>query len=535
MPTMSPALASSPLARFTPDELTYNSGDRIPRDASGKPLEWTNDILHDMEREQAAKQATAARYLAETGIQTIEPPTDPLPASFYEARDWTRHIMQRADYMGMAREGLLAATLAVMSSRIPANVKAQLTGRDVLMPLNLYVNLTGVTGSGKSRAVATAKRLMGDEPRVLEINPASGEAIAAQYVERAKDGDTWTVRQKSDRALMVCTEISQVSALAGRTGSTLIPQAAQYVERAKDGDTWTVRQKSDRALMVCTEISQVSALAGRTGSTLIPQLLHAYSGETLGATTKTKELDLRVRAGLYRFSAIFGVQPANAAVFVSGGVTNGFSGGCVYFSSNDAQLAARIDEDAPEPTQPWPDIQLPDGSTRIAITYPATARRYAMRLIRKSTAGIVSETDGHRAENMGRIAALYALADGRTVVSEDDWALATTLMRRSDAVRAWLFDRYADECVKSEAAHVETKNAARDEADERTVTRVCKRIVTRLKQTNEELTRQKLSRFLGRDRKYIDAAIEKLHEEKIITVNNGYDDGPTLYSLSAVE
>lgn len=488
MPTMSPALAASPLARFTPDELTYNSGDGIPRDASGKPLEWTNDILRDLEHEQAAKQAAAARYLAETGIPAIEPPADPLPASFYEARDWTHHIMQRADYMGMAREGLLAATLAVMSSRIPANVKAQLTGRDVLMPLNLYVNLTGVTGSGKSRAVATAKRLMGDEPRVLEINPASGEAIAAQYVERAKDGDTWTVRQKSDRALMVCTEISQVSALAGRTGSTLIPQ-----------------------------------------------LLHAWSGETLGATTKTKELDLRVGAGLYRFSAIFGVQPANAAVFVSDGVTNGFAGRCLYFSTTDAQLAARIDEDAPEPTQPWPDIQLPDGSTRLTITYPATARRYAMRLIRKSTAGIVSETDGHRAENIGRIAALYALADNRTVVSEDDWALAVTLMRRSDAVRAWLFDRYTDECVKSEAAHVETKNAARDEADERTMTRVCKRIVTRLKQTNEELTRQKLSRFLGRDRKYIDAAIEKLHEEKIITVNNGYDDGPALYSLSAVE
>ena len=488
MPTMSPALASSPLARFTPDELTYASGDPIPRDASGKPLEWTNDILRDMEREQAAKQATAARYLAETGIPAIEPPADPLPASFYEARDWTRHIMQRADYMGMAREGLLAATLAVMSSRIPANVKAQLTGRDALMPLNLYVNLTGVTGSGKSRAVSTAKRLMGDDPHVLEINPASGEAIAAQYVERAKGGDEWTVRQKSDRALMVCTEISQVSALAGRTGSTLIPQ-----------------------------------------------LLHAWSGETLGATTKTKELDLRVGAGLYRFSAIFGVQPANASVFVSGGVTNGFAGRCLYFSTTDAQLADALDHDAPEPTQPWPALDLPDGSTRIAITYPATARRYALRLIRQGTAGMVSETDGHRAENMGRIAALYALADGRTVVSEDDWVLATTLMRRSDAVRAWLFDRYSDEQVKSEAAHVETKNAARDEADERTMTRVCKRIVTRLKQTNEELTRQKLSRFLGRDRKYIDAAVEKLHEEKIITVNNGYDDGPALYSLSAVE
>lgn len=482
MTCISPALADAPAVRFNPEERAY-MGDGIPRDASGKPLGWAEDLLREQEHERAAKQAAAARYVSETATPTVEPPAHPLPTAFYDARDWTRHIMQRADWMGMSREALLAAALAVMSSRVPANVKAQLTGRDAPMPLNLYVNLTGVTGSGKSRAVATAKRLLDDDAHVLEINPASGEAIAAQYVERAKDGEEWVTRQKSDRALMVCTEISQVTALAGRTGSTLIPQ-----------------------------------------------LLHAWSGETLGATTKTKELDLRVGAGLYRFSAIFGVQPANASVFVSGGVTNGFAGRCLYFSTTDP-YAATLDDDTPAPAQPWPAMHLPDGATPITITYPATARRYALRLIREGTAGHVGETDGHRAENIARMAALYALADGRTAVGEDDWNLAVTLMRRSDAVRAWLFDRYADEQVKSEAAHVETKNAARDEADERTVDRVARRILNRLKQTSEECTRQMLSRFLGRDRKYIDAAIEKLYDEKIITVYEGYDSGNTLYSI----
>lgn len=481
MTDISPALAASPLVRHTRAEREY-VGDGIPRDASGKPLEWADELLREQERERAAKQATAARYMAETAMPTVEPPAHPLPTAFYEARDWTRHIMQRADWMGMSREALLAATLAVMSSRIPANVKAQLTGRDALMPLNLYVNLTGVTGSGKSRAVATAKRLLDDDAHVLEITPASGEAIAAQYVERAKDGEEWTTRQKSDRALMVCTEISQVTALAGRTGSTLIPQ-----------------------------------------------LLHAWSGETLGATTKTKELDLRVGAGLYRFSAIFGVQPANGGVFVSSGVTNGFAGRCLYFSTTDP-YAATLDDDTPAPAQPWPAMHLPDGTTPITIAYPATARRYALRLIREGTAGHVGETDGHRAENIARMAALYALADGRTTVSEDDWNLAVTLMCRSDAVRTWLFDRYADEQVKSEAAHVETKNAARDEAEERTMGHVCNRIVTKLAKTDGfGVKRRRLQQFLGRDGKYLDAALSRLQAEQKIKTKIDIDNPDAPY------
>lgn len=460
---MSPSLAKSPIVKFSPEEQAY-MGDGIPRDASGKPLSWAEELLREQERDV---QAQAERFLAEEHSEpTIEPPAHPLPTSFYEKRDWTRHIMQKADYMGMAREGLLAATLAVMSSRIPANVKADLTGRDYPMPLNLYVNLAGVTGSGKSRAVSTAKHLLGEDPNVLEINPASGEAIAAQYVERVKDGDTWETRQKSDRAFMCCTEVSQVIALAGRTGSTL---------------------KS--------------------------QLLHAWSGEGLGATTKTKELDMRVGAGLYRFSAVFGVQPANAGIFVSDGVTNGLAGRCLYFSTTDATLADRIDADMPAPEQQWPELNLPDGTTPITITYPAKARAYALRLIREGTAGIVAETDGHRAENIARIAALYALADERTVASDEDWGLALTLMRRSDAVREWLFARYDEECVKSEIARMQTKNTARDEADERTVNRVCKRIITKLAKAGTcGMKRRKLQMFLGRDSRHLDAALCRMLE-----------------------
>lgn len=50
MATMSPALAASPIVRFTLDELTYR-GDGIPRDASGKPLPWVWEYLTETQRE----------------------------------------------------------------------------------------------------------------------------------------------------------------------------------------------------------------------------------------------------------------------------------------------------------------------------------------------------------------------------------------------------------------------------------------------------------------------------------------------------
>ena len=61
MATMSPALAASPLARFTPDELAYQ-GDGIPRDASGKPLPWVWEYLTETQRELLEQERKEHRW-----------------------------------------------------------------------------------------------------------------------------------------------------------------------------------------------------------------------------------------------------------------------------------------------------------------------------------------------------------------------------------------------------------------------------------------------------------------------------------------
>ena len=424
-----------------------------------------------------------------------------LPDDFYDARPWTRHIAQKAAHMGMSREALFAAMLAVISSRIPANVKADLTGRDVLMPLNMFVNLSGCSGGGKSRAIGTACRLLSDMTgKVKEFNPASGEAFPAAFVTRAKEDGEWVTKQKTDRALMVCTE--------------------------------------------CSELNQVCS---RPGNTIITQIIKAYSGETLGLNTKNEEINLTVGAGQYRLAGVLGVQPANATMFTAG-IETGLTGRFIYFYTTDESMADRLDEDMPAPVEPWPDVQLPDGQFPKKIVFPPQARQYVLRLQRKGTAGLVDDVDGHRGENVGRVAALYAIMDGRTAVNMDDWALALRVMDTSDRVRAWLLDKCHSEQVRVEADKVDTREKAKDSVAERRDDRIRNRVLNTLDRHGEQirldgriyqgLTRADLQRRLARDARYATPIIENLKkEEKIIQcllkgsntvvyLDNIYDDYP---------
>lgn len=46
---IAPALVDSPIVRFTVEERSYR-GDGVPRDFSGKPLDWFLQMVQDAER-----------------------------------------------------------------------------------------------------------------------------------------------------------------------------------------------------------------------------------------------------------------------------------------------------------------------------------------------------------------------------------------------------------------------------------------------------------------------------------------------------
>ncbi len=384
-----------------------------------------------------------------------------LPDDFYDARPWTRHIAQKAEYLGMSREALFAAMLAVISSRIPANVKADLTGRDEPMSLNVFVNLSGKSGSGKSRAIGTARRLLPDMTgKVKEFTPASGEALSSAFVKRVKEDGEWVTKQKTDRALMVCTEGAELSQLCLRPGNTIVTQ----IVKGYSGETLGLDTKNEELNLVIGagqyRLAFILQLCLRPGNTIVTQIVKGYSGETLGLDTKNEELNLVIGAGQYRLAFILGVQPANATMFTTG-IETGLTGRFLYFYTTDESWADRLDEDIPAPVEKWPDVQLPDGQFPQTIGFPPQAQRYARRLIRQGTAAQVEDVDGHRGEHVGRVAALYAIMDGRTMVSMDDWELALRVMDTSDRVRAWLFDQCHSEQVRVEADKVDTREKAK--------------------------------------------------------------------------
>lgn len=49
MSMIAPSLAEARIVRFTVDERTYK-GDGVPRDFSGKPLDWFLQMVQDAER-----------------------------------------------------------------------------------------------------------------------------------------------------------------------------------------------------------------------------------------------------------------------------------------------------------------------------------------------------------------------------------------------------------------------------------------------------------------------------------------------------
>ena len=49
MSMIAPSLAEAHIVRFTPEERSYK-GDGVPRDFSGKPLEWYVQMMQDAER-----------------------------------------------------------------------------------------------------------------------------------------------------------------------------------------------------------------------------------------------------------------------------------------------------------------------------------------------------------------------------------------------------------------------------------------------------------------------------------------------------
>ncbi|TCC26730.1 hypothetical protein [Kribbella speibonae] len=348
--------------------------------------------------------------------------------------------------------------------------------------LNLYVALTGPSGTGKGASEGAAQDLFPSS--VHKFTPGSGEGIAHVYRERVVEDKIQVLR--------------------------------------------TIR---DTALCSIPEVDLLTTLGGRQGSTLMPVLRQGWSGEQLGNQNASKERTVPVEAHTYRLGVTLGVQPGRAGALLEdadGGTPQRFL------------WLPTLDPDAPEhppvledyePLKvnyaPWRhgDIALPD-----VIWH--TVQEAQWRKLR----GEVDTLDGHRLLTYIKATVALTVLCGRRLVTEYDWDTAGLLMRKSDDTRAWVQQVLAEENTRrrnneavADGLHEVIKNDVIEAKNRERLTRWVKRTLRKEGELASNVLRKKAA---GRDRDTLHSLLDDLASDGSIGARTDVYNGQeaTFYS-----
>lgn len=342
--------------------------------------------------------------------------------------------------------------------------------------LNFFLGIVGPSGGGKGAAESAAKDLLAvgaGGRNLVEAGVGSGEGITHTYMRH-------------------------------------VP--------AKNGQKPTTELHTTRALFRASEVDTLAALKQRQGSTLLPRLRDAWMGDNLGFAyaDATRRLDLR--AHTYRMCLIVGIQPAKASVLLDdadGGTPQRF----VWLPTVDPNTPDQR-PDEPErlrwspPPQPIADI---NGRARMTVCDTATTAIDQAALDRAR--GNTDALDGHALLARLKIAAGLALLQRRNDITDDDWALAGTVMRVSDTTRTNVANTVATKRSDINTARGRAEGqraivAAEVQADAATA-RVARNLMRKL--GRDWTPSAQLRRTLAsRDRKHFDDALERLLQAGLI-------------------
>lgn len=325
-----------------------------------------------------------------------------LPRAFYEERPVLHAISQAARSQRVPPDSALAVVLARVTFLTPNSiVLPALVGSKG--SLNLFVGLIGGPGSGKTTSKRLGVDLLPSDGRrsLLDDMPlGSGEGIVDAYFELVRE--------------------------TGPNG-----KGVQHVKR----------QTRSAVFFYTDEGGAIAEVSSRRGSTTMSTLRAGWTGDTLGATNASMETRRRIPQGQYRLALVVGFQPSTAQVIVDDAAT-GTAARFIW--------AMATDPDAPDEPPAWPGPLLwsppeeicHDGKTPSVQTMTvhddirnevATARLTALR-----GAAAVNDVDAHANLARLKIAGTLAILDRRLDINIDDWRLAGTYMRTSNAVREYV-------------------------------------------------------------------------------------------------
>lgn len=435
--------------------------------ACGLPQHEIDLVLRDDTTAAINQGATIPRHpaplpdLPEVTVLDLEPDEQD---AFWGARPLLQHLHDFARARRVSPWAVLGVTLARIVTATPHQVcLPPIVGGKA--SLNLFVGLVGPSGSGKGAAEAVAADAL-QVGYITSHNVGSGEGIAHGYMHRAKGDLVWNDDQHA-------------------------------------------------VLFSVPEIDSLAAQGDRKGATLMPQLRSGWTGEQLGFGYADPTKRIIVPAHEYRLCLVAGIQPGRAACLLDdadGGTPQRF----LWMPATDSGAP-----DQP-PAEPKPLTWSPPatssfvgvGGVRITVCDLARDTIQANRLARLRGEG--DALDGHALLAQLKTAAALGIADGRYIVTDDDWALAATIARKSAAVRAGVAEHLRAKAHEINHARGEAEAKRQVQIDERiedaAVKRVCGRIVRKLRAMDDWTPRGDLVRAAGRDRAHLDVSLERLLE-----------------------
>ncbi|WP_108847672.1 bifunctional DNA primase/polymerase [Dietzia lutea] len=434
----------------------------IERFAEGEVAEGRD--VPEIEFDRAARYAAAQAVASDSEETRAKVGRDDrrLEEEFWAARP---ELEKLRDY-ALARIAEPWAVLGAVLARTLAMVPP-----DVVLPptvggygsLNLFVNIVGPSGSGKGTAMRSADDFLRTNRQTHEHELGSGEGIAKQYA----------YYKTVDKKLV------------------LVPQR-------------------DRVLFSVDEIDNLTAVAGRSGATLMPELRKAWSGERLGKAYADRTKDIPVQPHRYRLCLVMGVQEARAEAMFA----DADGGTPQRFLWMPAMLQQRFESEADLPELPEPldcrewrwgrrpngamgtspsdaefDVTRPMGEGDFRpLRIPERVRKEIRDHRLRSAQGQLDPLDGHRYQVQLKVSAgLMFLAGREREITEEDWELAGAVMAKSEETRRATQDALRQAQKQSDRARGrrEAARAAATDEEKELRGRVARKLLAKLAEESD--------------------------------------------------
>lgn len=370
------------------------------RSTAGTPMtdrEIERTIRSGLESgKQQPRYAENTSYATAAAPIDVPPPTEPprIDVRDYEGDFWQSRTSLSTVYTA-ALAGMCSpwAVLACCAARALALVDPHIKLPAIIGSrggsLNWFAMLAAESGGGKSTAMEIAEELIPHQVKTLNLG--SGEGLIEAFGDRNDDG---TVKDPA----------------AGHRS----------------------------ILFSVDEIDSYSAVAGRSGSTVMPILRSAFTGGSLGfAYRKGNRLPV-LPAHSYRMTLVCAAQPGRTrAMFADadGGTPQRF----MWFPATDPRIAAV----RPTFNGALHLPRLTDWQYPATLRVPSECEGLIVTTRASQARGETAALNSHALFAREKFAYALAILDGRSAMDSQDWRLSGVAAAVSDAVRQWVLDQLA--------------------------------------------------------------------------------------------